>query len=519
MMQKVMGLIIKKCLIGLVLAILLLPVLLGAPLLAADFTSLQLTYYQQENMMFILEGGMLTVANLPESEAFATVLVSIVNESGREQSEEVLTRSAGRGVSLSLGGLADGYYYIELFFYKGGGDYASYVYGKDIRFQWQNGVGAFVEPLTLPHNRMIFAARRSDNAAIAYSLTPTGSIQSADLAIVKKAQEITSGLTGDYEKAAAIHDWVCANLWYDNDAVSSEKKLAADAVSVLNRRRAVCDGYANLNAALLRAAGIPAKAVHGYGLGISGTGGWSEQLLSTAKANHSWNEAYIGGRWVLIDATWDCNNIYRGGRKVENGGLHSHRYFDATIEAFSLDHRMDEENIPPPDSPSSWAAAQVQDAISAGLAPPVLRWKYTQATTRAEFCALAAAVYETLAGQEIAGRLSFSDTADTNVEKMAALGVVNGVGGNKFAPDDQLSREQAAVMLARLAEAIGKPLPQQAATFADSGSISAWAIAQAGQVQAAGIMGGIGNNTFAPKAIYTREQSIITIWRLYVKLK
>jgi hypothetical protein len=40
-----------------------------------------------------------------------------------------------------------------------------------------------------------------------------------------------------------------------------------------------------------------------------------------------------------------------------------------------------------------------------------------------------------------------------------------------------------------------------------------------GQMQATGIMGGVGNNTFAPKDPYTREQSIITIMRLYDVVK
>ena len=89
------------------------------------------------------------------------------------------------------------------------------------------------------------------------------------------------------------------------------------------------------------------------------------------------------------------------------------------------------------------------------------------------------------------------------------------IDNNLFDPNANLTREQAAVMLSRLADAIGKPLPNQAATFADNTAISAWAVENAGQVQAAGIMGGVGNNEFAPKDPYTREQSIITMIRLW----
>ena len=52
-------------------------------------------------------------------------------------------------------------------------------------------------------------------------------------------------------------------------------------------------------------------------------------------------------------------------------------------------------------------------------------------------------------------------------------------------------------------------------TFADNCMISPWALEYVGQVQAAGIMDGIGNNRFAPAGFYTIEQSITTLMRLY----
>ena len=53
-------------------------------------------------------------------------------------------------------------------------------------------------------------------------------------------------------------------------------------------------------------------------------------------------------------------------------------------------------------------------------------------------------------------------------------------------------------MLARLADAIGQPLPASAPTFADNAQLSSWAVDGVGQIQAAGIMTGVGNNNFAP---------------------
>ena len=166
-----------------------------------------------------------------------------------------------------------------------------------------------------------------------------------------------------------------------------------------------------------------------------------------------------------------------------------------------------------PDTPSSWAQSNVTAAISAGLVPASLRSAYRQTITRAEFCALVVSLYEKYNG-EITQRSTFSDTNDVNVQKAAAIGVVGGVGNNRFSPHSQLTREQAATMLARLASVAGSPLPQDNPTFSDNRNIASWATAAVGQVQAAGIMGGVGNNTFSPKGSYSREQSITTILRL-----
>lgn len=170
---------------------------------------------------------------------------------------------------------------------------------------------------------------------------------------------------------------------------------------------------------------------------------------------------------------------------------------------------------PSGDQPSSWAAEQVNAAIAAGLVPEALQAGYTSTATRAQFCALAVELYETVTGSEIAERAEFTDTSDVNVQKMAGIGVINGVGNGQFNPSGQLTREQAATILVRLADAMGQPLPEGTASFADNASIASWAIDAVGRAQAGGLMGGIGNNQFSPQGAYTVEQSIMTAFRLY----
>jgi hypothetical protein len=193
--------------------------------------------------------------------------------------------------------------------------------------------------------------------------------------------------------------------------------------------------------------------------------------------------------------------------------------FDAIIDINDIESLGVGEALIPLDlslnSPSSWALEAVHAAIKAGLVPKAMQSDYTQTTTRAEFCALAVQLYETVMSEEITKRVQFDDTTDINVQKMAGLGVVDGVGDNKFSPNGILTREQAATMLSRLADAIGKPIREHIPTFNDNSSISAWAFDAVGQMQITDIMNGIDNNTFAPQGPYTREQSIVTLMRLY----
>ena len=108
---------------------------------------------------------------------------------------------------------------------------------------------------------------------------------------------------------------------------------------------------------------------------------------------------------------------------------------------------------------SAWAFTEVEIADAHGLVPDALRdVDLAIAMTRAEFCSLAVTLYEKVTGTEITGRVKFTDTSDANVEKAAYIGVVNGVGDNRFDPDGSLTREQAATILARLAESVDKPL-------------------------------------------------------------
>ncbi len=333
--------------------------------------------------------------------------------------------------------------------------------------------------------------------------------------IRKLSGEIVGGETDDYKKVYLLYDWVTKNIYYDFDFYyNRSKEIFYTAEEAVAHKRSVCEGYANILSALLDAQGLPNTKVETYSLGIS-TSGTYDTDLDRVEANHAHNEVFVDGRWVSIDSTWDSRNEYENGQYLTKPPL-GHFYFDISPEALAINHYITQrERSAAEDTPSGWAQAGTWEAICAGLVPYQLQGAYRKEITRQEFCALAAAAYQAAGGREDAGRMTFTDTTDPNMEKMGALGVISGVGGGRANPNGTLTREQAAVMLSSLARTLGKPLAEGSVSFTDSAQISAWASEAVGQVQAAGIMSGVGEGRFNPAGTYTREQSVLTLLSLF----
>jgi len=86
---------------------------------------------------------------------------------------------------------------------------------------------------------------------------------------------------------------------------------------------------------------------------------------------------------------------------------------------------------------------------------------------------------------------------------------VQGKSPTAFAPDDPVSREEAAVILIRTWVAVtGRtpPAAGEAFRYEDEDQISAWALEAVRQARAAGLMRGRADGTFAPGAVMTRAE-------------
>lgn len=155
-------------------------------------------------------------------------------------------------------------------------------------------------------------------------LMPTGSVNSLDGDISAKSLELTSGCTNDRQRSLSIHDWVVKNIYYDRI------NEAQDARTVFRYGSGVCAGYANLTAALFRASGIQARIMYGYTRGTTNDA-WSSGI------NHAWNEVYYGGKWNILDTTWD-DPLVNGTSDYPDGRNLRYKYFEPELAVFYLDH-------------------------------------------------------------------------------------------------------------------------------------------------------------------------------------
>ncbi len=175
------------------------------------------------------------------------------------------------------------------------------------------------------------------------------------------------------------------------------------------------------------------------------------------------------------------------------------------------------------DTVSEWAVNKVDEARAAGLVTERTGSYMIYSITRLQFAELAANLVEQVTETELAADEGcFADTDDIWVRKAAQAGIVNGVGdGSSFAPNQLITREQLAVMLCRAMEYIAAakqeriPVPVPSAdlsAYADSGTISEWAVQPMTDLVEMGILQGSDGNLI-PQANTTVEQAVLLILR------
>lgn len=185
------------------------------------------------------------------------------------------------------------------------GDYAdSAVYSDPVSStptlyaRWNKGAAS--RKLTLSFHvvrqevmRRDFPAKEAawDPADYARDLAPT-SLGPIDGQVKALADQITKGKTTVLEKAKAIYDWTCENMYRDPNTRGCGP---GNVCLLLEKPGGKCTDIHSVFVSLCRAAGVPAREVFGIRLGKK-----AEEDISTWQ--HCWAEFYLPGYdWVPVD--------------------------------------------------------------------------------------------------------------------------------------------------------------------------------------------------------------------------
>lgn len=164
---------------------------------------------------------------------------------------------------------------------------------------------------------------------------------------------------------------------------------------------------------------------------------------------------------------------------------------------------------------SEWAEEYISDAESIGMLYDISP-EWTRDITRHDFCVLAYNMLDKavhISRKQIPENV-FADVDDGRVTLLYSEGIIKGRGENIFEPDAGLTREEAAVILCRIAEYMNITTAADSDIYADDDEISGWARESVRRMRALGVMKGTDIG-FEPKAGYTAEQSAASLMRIY----
>jgi transglutaminase-like putative cysteine protease len=126
-------------------------------------------------------------------------------------------------------------------------------------------------------------------------------LPAVDARVAQLAAKITSSAHNDYDKAAAIENYLRTHFGY---TLQLPRRLVKDPIAnfLFERRQGHCEYFASAMAVMLRTQGIPSRVVNGFRSDEFNdvTGNY----VVRAKDAHAWVEAYFPGYgWQMFDPT------------------------------------------------------------------------------------------------------------------------------------------------------------------------------------------------------------------------
>lgn len=281
------------------------------------------------------------VFSIPNELKKRELMIIIKNSNGDEVEKKIFAEQEPMMFNLST--FEDGTYSFHLLFISDDAKcFWTYLSLSGISIKIINSTISFDIPQIVLSN-----ALRYDKILKRFSrenlLKSSSKFQSKHPNISELVHEITRRELFLYSKVKAIHDWIATNISYDYDSImdASYMKIDQSALHVLTTRKGVCQGFSNLCIAMLRAIGVPSMEIPCFALNITSEGGWEKENNLNQPANHVITAAYVHDRWILMDVTWDSDNVIKGGVKQARTNFGTkHLYFDVTIPFISNTHHI-----------------------------------------------------------------------------------------------------------------------------------------------------------------------------------
>jgi CRISPR/Cas system CMR-associated protein Cmr1 (group 7 of RAMP superfamily) len=159
-----------------------------------------------------------------------------------------------------------------------------------------------------------------------------------------------------------------------------------------------------------------------------------------------------------------------------------------------------------------WANKEIQEAMDKGWVALTHTFRPQDSITRAEFVKIFNRAFELT---ETSGKV-FNDTAGhwakNEIDIAVTNGVCNGISTTEFRPNDPITREQVAVMIANYKKIADTNL-DKLNIYNDRNQVSSWAEPSVEGVIEKEYMGA-GGIAFNPKNDITRAETVVTISRV-----
>lgn len=157
-----------------------------------------------------------------------------------------------------------------------------------------------------------------------------------------------------------------------------------------------------------------------------------------------------------------------------------------------------------------WAQASIEKLVNLGAIGgyPDGTFKPDQTITRAEFASILVKAFKLEAKKGKVFNDSAAHWAKDSIATAQGYGIVNGYSDTTFGPNDNITREQMAVMIVKAAKLTED---SEGKAFNDDSKISDWAVKGVATASGNNIITGYPDNTFRPQANATRAEAVTVI--------